>query len=87
MISLCTQKHGRSTYYTSGWFSKNFAKWDSTLKLASVHGERHMLPAASKLKVSQVGGEIKYPQATGLDLSSDLEILDLVEGSEEDEDK
>jgi hypothetical protein len=36
---LCTRKHGRSTYYTFGWFFKDFTKWDSTPKPASVHGE------------------------------------------------
>jgi hypothetical protein len=46
-----------------------------------------MLPTAPKPEVPQVGREIKHSQATGLDLSSDLEIPDLVEGSEEDEDE
>jgi hypothetical protein len=44
-----------------------------------------MLPTTSKPEIPQVGGKIKHPQATGLNLSSDLEILDLVEGSEENE--
>jgi hypothetical protein len=46
-----------------------------------------MLPATPKPEVLQVRKEIKHPQTTGLDLSSDLEISNLVEGSEEDEDE
>jgi hypothetical protein len=53
----------------------------------SVTTRKSMLPATPKPETPQVRGEIKHPQATGLDLFSDLEILDLVEGSEEDEDE